>query len=240
MQYNNSISFQLTGRYALFSDPVTRVGGEKFSYPLATYEALKGVCESIYWKPSFVWYIDALRVLTPIRTESKGIRPIKYSGGNDLSIYTYLTNVHYQVKAHFEWNLKRADLAQDRIEHKHYWIAQRMLSRGGRRDIFLGTRECQGYVLPCTFGEGEGAYDHVEEVTFGLMVHGLTYADEQPNDAMSVRLWQPVLRHGVVDFIRPEGCPIVQPLRKQKSLPFVVGQDMEAVDALYEREGGSQ
>ncbi len=240
MQYNNSISFQLTGRYALFSDPITRVGGEKFSYPLATYEALKGVCESIYWKPSFVWYIDALRVLTSIRTESKGIRPIKYSGGNDLSIYTYLTNVHYQVKAHFEWNLKRADLAHDRIEHKHYWIAQRMLIRGGRRDIFLGARECQGYVLPCTFGEGEGVYDHVDELAFGLMVHGLTYADEQPSDAMSVRLWQPVLRHGVVDFIRPEKCPIVQPLRKQKLLPFVVGQDMEAVDALYEREGGSQ
>ena len=44
----NSIEFLLTGRYALFTDPITRIGGEKTSYHLPTYEALKGVCKSIY------------------------------------------------------------------------------------------------------------------------------------------------------------------------------------------------
>ena len=28
--------------------------------------------------------------MNPIQTEVKGIRPIKYSGGNDLAYYTYL------------------------------------------------------------------------------------------------------------------------------------------------------
>lgn len=238
MQYRNEITFTLKGRYALFSDPITRVGGEKFSYPIPTYEAIKGVCESIYWKPTFAWVPDAVRVMNPIRTESKGIRPIKYSGGNDLSIYTYLADVCYQVKAHLEWNMKRTDLEADRNEHKHYQIAKRMLERGGRRDIFLGTRECQGYVLPCEFGSGEGVYDAVPELTFGLMVHGITYADEQETNTMSVRLWQPVMKDGIVEFVRPEDCPIIQQLREQKPQEFRLGRNIESVDELYQREGG--
>ena len=143
MQHSNSISFCLSGRFALFSDPITRVGGEKFSYPVPTYQALKGIFESIYWKPTLTWHPDAIRIMNPIETQSKGIRPICYNNGaNDLSIYTYLVDVCYQVKGHFEWNLKRSDLAADRNENKHYFIAKRMLERGGRRDIFLGTREC--------------------------------------------------------------------------------------------------
>ena len=56
---------QVYGRYALFSDPITRVGGEKFSYPVPTYQALKGIYESCYWKPTFTWVIDELRVMNP-------------------------------------------------------------------------------------------------------------------------------------------------------------------------------
>lgn len=238
MQYRNEIEFSLTGRYALFSDPITRVGGEKFSYALPTYEALKGVCESVYWKPTFHWLVDAVRVINPIRTESKGIRPINYTGGNDLSIYTYLADVSYQVRAHFEWNMTRTDLEADRNEDKHYQIAKRMLARGGRRDIFLGARECQGYVLPCRFGSGEGAYDQTPELTFGLMVHGITYADEQNDSVMSVRLWQPVMKNGVLEFIRPENCPVIHPLRTQRRQEFRLGWNVEPVEETYLREGG--
>lgn len=238
MKYENSISFEVWGRYALFSDPITRVGGEKFSSTLPTYEALKGICESIYWKPTFVWIIDAVRVMNPIRTESKGMRPISYSGGNDLSIYTYLSDVRYQVKAHFEWNQHRQDLAGDRIEHKHYWIARRMLERGGRRDIFLGTRECQGYVQECEFGEGGGAFDWLDELPFSLMVHGLTYADEQERDVLSVRLWQPVMRGGVIVFPRPEDCPVIQPVRSQSPGKFILGRNISSIDSLFSQEGG--
>lgn len=102
MRFKNSIELRLWGRYALFSEPITRVGGEKCSYPVPTYEAIKGVLESCYWKPTFIWYPDKLRVMHTIETESKGIRPIRYNDGtNDLSYYTYLVNVEYQIKAHF-------------------------------------------------------------------------------------------------------------------------------------------
>jgi CRISPR-associated protein Cas5d len=89
--------------------------------------------------------------MRPIRTEAKNIKPIDISGGNTLATYTYLADVRYQVRAHFEWNRLRDDLKSDRIAPKHLEMAQRMIRKGGRRDIFLGTRECQGYVEPTIF-----------------------------------------------------------------------------------------
>lgn len=121
--YPNIVEFQVTGDYGLFTDPIMRVGGEKCSYQVPTYEALKGILSSVYWKPSLIWLVDAVRVMNPIQTEVKGIRPIKYQGGNDLAYYTYLKNCRYQVRAHFEWNDNRPELAEDRNENKHHQIA---------------------------------------------------------------------------------------------------------------------
>lgn len=208
--HENKIEFELTGPYALFSDPITRVGGEKLSYHVPTYEALKGVVQSIYWKPTIVWIVDAVRVMNPIQTESKGIRPISYNGGNDLSFYTYLKDVRYRVRAHFEWNTNRPELASDRNENKHHNIAKRMVERGGRRDIFLGARECQGYVEPRAFDEGKGFYDGIDELDFGFMYHGITYADEaildEDRGGLTVRFFRAVMKNGVITFPRPEEC----------------------------------
>ena len=174
-KYRNTIEFEVYGSYALFSDPVMRVGGEKTSYHIPTYEALRGVVESIYWKPTIMWIVDAVRVMNPIQTETKGIRPIAYNGGNELAYYTYLKDVRYQVRAHFEMNYNHPELEEDRNEYKHHNIAKRMVKRGGRRDIFLGTRECQAFEEPCTFGEGESFYDTMTgEVDYGFMYHGIT------------------------------------------------------------------
>ena len=189
--HENRVEFQVSGDYAMFADPVTRVGGEKLSYQIPTYEALKGILQSVYWKPTLVWFIDAVRIMNPIQTETKGVRPIGYGGGNDLSYYTYLKYVRYQVRAHFEWNMNRPELAADRNENKHHNIAKRMIARGGRRDIFLGTRECQGYVESCVFGEGESYYDHYGELEFGLMFHGFDYPDETGQNILAARFWKP-------------------------------------------------
>ena len=70
-KYRNSIEFEVYGAYALFSEPVMRVGGEKTSYHIPTYEALKGITESIYWKPTIKWVIDAVRVMNAIQTEKR-------------------------------------------------------------------------------------------------------------------------------------------------------------------------
>ncbi len=202
----NSVEFKITGRYAMFADPVTRVGGEKFSYQIPTYQALKGILESVYWKPTFIWYIDAVRVMKKIQTESKGIKPIKMNGGNDLSYYTYLRDVEYQVLAHFEWNEHREELADDRNEHKHHNIAKRSIDKGGRRDVFLGTRECQGYVEPCIFGEDKSDYDQYGELDFGVQFHGYDYPDETGKNELVVRLWRPKMKDGIIEFPMPKDC----------------------------------
>jgi CRISPR-associated protein Cas5d len=215
----NTIEFRLWGRYALFADPLTKIGGEKCSYHIPTYEALKGVCKSIYWKPTIIWIVDAVRVMRRILTQTKGVKPLKYSGGNDLSIYTFLTGVansedgseekgvEYQIRAHFEQNPNQPLLKNDWIEGKHYAIACRMLERGGRQDIFLGTRDCQGYVEPCVFAEGIGAYDNDGEISYGLMFHGFDYPDETGCGELVARFWRPVMRKGIIQFDKPEKCP---------------------------------
>lgn len=224
MEHPNIVEFEVYGDYALFSDPLTRVGGEKCTYQVPTYEALKGILASVYWKPTFVWVIDDVRVMNRIQMEAKSIRPIRYNGGNDLAYYTYLKDCRYQVRAHFEWNMNRPELAQDRNENKHHEIAQRMIRRGGRRDVFLGTRECQAYVEPCVFGEGQGAYDELEQLAFGVMYHGMTYADEayspETENRMTVNLWRPVMEKGVIHFPRPEDCPMHKTIRDMKMKVF--------------------
>lgn len=235
-EHENLVEFLVTGDYGLFADPLMRLGGEKCTYQVPTYEALKGILSSVYWKPTFIWVIDAVRVMNPIQTEVKGVRPIKYNGGNDLAYYTYLKNCAYQVRAHFEWNENRPELAVDRNENKHHNIAKRMIVKGGRRDIFLGARECQGYVEPCVFGEGAGAYDQLPELSFGVMYHGLTYADEAYSEEtrghMTANFWRPVMRNGIITFLRPEECPMRKTLREMEMKPF--GEDLSNFSGLRE------
>ncbi|MBU1182265.1 MAG: type I-C CRISPR-associated protein Cas5c, partial [Proteobacteria bacterium] len=226
----NNIEFKVEGKYALFTDPLTKIGGEKCSYHIPTYEALKGVLSSVYWKPTIVWIIDRVRVMNRIRTQTRSAKPIEYGGGNSLAIYTYLADVEYQVQAHFEWNMNRKDMAKDRDENKHYHVAKRMIEKGGRRDIFLGARECQGYVEPCQFGEGESDYDNYGEIAFNLMFHGFDYPDELGRNELHARFWRPKMVDGEVDFIQPEECPIRKIVRNMiANSPQSVGLEEEGL-----------
>lgn len=242
----NGIMFKVYGRMALFTDPLTRIGGEKASYAVPTYQALKGIVESIYWKPTILWYIDEVRVMKEIRTQSRAVKPRKYQeAGNDLSIYQYLRDVCYEVKAHFEFNLHRPDLAADRNENKHWQIARRMVERGGRRDIFLGTRECQGYVEPVAYGREKGFYDDAGNMPLGVMFHGFNYPDETGRDTLEVRLWQAVMDHGILHFPRPEACRLVRTVRSGIVPKAFRAEDVKAVEEearelAEERMGGAQ
>lgn len=238
----------------MFTDPLTRVGGEKCSYHLPTYEALKGICKSIYWKPTFIWYVDEVRLMRRIRTQTRGMKPLDYtSGGNTLAIYTYLTGdacsahptdltegpgVEYQVRAHFKWNPHQPALAADRVDGKHFSIAQRSLERGGRQDIFLGTRECQGYVTPCTFGSGKGDYDGDGAVDYALMFHSFDYPDETGEGRLGTNFWRPKLVDGVLRFPHPDNDRKEQIVRKDiramSPKVFGVGRNMISVSAEFD------
>lgn len=228
---HKGIGFKVWGRHALFTDPLTRIGGEKCSYHLPTYEAIKGVCKSIYWKPTFIWVVDEVRVMKRIRTQTKGTKPLVYSGGNDLAIYTFLADVEYQVRAHFEWNQCRPELENDRNAGKHFAVAQRMLERGGRQDIFLGTRDCQSYVEPCEFGSGDSEHDGAGELAYGVMFHGFDYPDETGNGKLHARFWKPTLHDGVIRFPRPDACTIRKFVRDMQAKQFVAEKNLRGVDS---------
>lgn len=246
----NTIEFRVWGRYAMFTDPISRVGGEKCSYHLPTYEALKGICKSIYWKPTIVWYVDQVRLMRHIRTQIRGMKPLNYvSGGNSLAYYTYLTGdarkenslgitdgpgVEYQVRAHFEWNTHHEALAKDQINGKHFAIAQRSLKLGGRQDIFLGTRDCQGYVAPCVFGEGASDYDNDGAIGYGLMFHSFDYPDETGDGWLKTNLWRPKLMNGILNYPRPddETRIVKKRIREMKAKRFGEGNLLPVEDEL--------
>lgn len=237
----NQIEFVVYGKYALFTDPITRIGGEKFTYQIPTYQALKGIVESIYWKPTITWFIDEVRVMNAIQTEVKGVRPTKYQDDtNELAYYTYLREPCYQVRAHFEFNKHRPDLEYDFNEHKHHNIAKRAVKRGGRRDIFLGTRECQGYVEECQFGEGKSDYDEYGELSFGPMFHGFTYPDENEAQELQARLWVPTMKDGVITYDRPEECKVIRSIKKGTPKTFVKGENFTPVENEYEAIFGKE
>lgn len=229
MKKENILCFRVYGRKALFSDPVTRTGGEKTSYFFPTYQALKGVAESIYWKPVFTWKILRCRVVNPIQTQTEGIRPIRMSdGSNDLSYYTYLRDVVYEVEARIVWNENRKDLIEDRNENKHYFIAKRMIEKGGRRDVFLGTRECQAYVEPCVWGESIGYYDDQgHPMGIGIQYHSLVYPSDAQRDEekgmLTALLWDAVMINGVITFPDPEEIPIRRNIREMNTRSFITG-----------------
>ena len=225
-KHKNTIEYEVSVPYSLFSDPILRVGGEKTSYMIPTYEAIKGITESCYWKPSIYWVVDAIRVMNPIFTETKDILLKKMGGGSDLAYYTYLADVRYQVRAHLEMNLNYPELKKDQIDGKHYNIAKRMVERGGRRDIYLGTKECQGFIEPCVFGEGKSYYDSMTEAQdFGFMYHGMTYPNEailpEDKNMLTTRFWNAVMKKGgIIEFPRPEACEQKRRIRPMEPTKF--------------------
>jgi len=225
----NSVSFKVYGRYALFTDPVTKIGGEKCTYHIPTYEAIKGILKSIYWKPSIIWYVDKVRVVKSMRTQTKGTKPLVWSGGNSLAIYTFLHDVEYQVEAHFEWNKHRPELSKDWIDGKHFAIAKRSIDKGGRQDVFLGVRDCQAYVEPCKFGEGKGAYDDIDELGFGLMFHSFDYPDETGKNELRSNFWNATLIKGILEFPRPDSCEVKRLIRPMQPKVFEGGDNFKSV-----------
>jgi len=69
-----------------------------------------------------------------------------------------------------------------------------------------------------------------------MMIHGINYPDETGRDELEVRLWEPVMKDGVIEFIRPDQCKIVRHLRKSNICSFSVGVNFSLCDELYDLE----
>ncbi|MDR3216447.1 MAG: type I-C CRISPR-associated protein Cas5c [Clostridiaceae bacterium] len=207
---NNTIEFQVSGKYALFTDPITRMGGMKSTYLIPTYQGLVGIADACYWKPTFRWRIIEVRVMNKIQMQTKATIGVKYKvekGGSawERVEYTYLKDVEYQVRAAFEWDMTHDELAEDRNEMKHREIALRSVNKGGRRAIVLGTSECGAFIEPCKFGDGQGAYDDIDLIEFGLMFHGFDYPTVE-TEKLKARFWRSRMHNGIIEFPAPNQC----------------------------------
>ena len=226
--------YRVRGEYALFTDPVSKGGGEKFTYQVPTYQALKGITEAIYWKPTLIHYISSVKIINKITTETKGIRTLLKKGGNDLNYYTYLKDVEYLVKVYFEWNLKYDNLKEDREEIKHEQILLRSLDKGGRRDIFLGSRECVAFVERITeieYCESESYYRN-ESLNFGIMFHSFIYPNETEEkvEQLQSTFTQIQMNNGEIEFIRPEDCSIVNELGNYVIKKFEYDKNIKSIN----------
>lgn len=211
---------RIFGDSALFTDPSTKAGGEKFTYSVPTYEALRGIIDACYWKPTISNIIDECKIMNPIRTQTKGVLLPLNNGSQDRYYYTYLTDVCYEVKFHFIWNEDRPDLLCDRDEKKHTQILLRSLDRGGRRDIFLGARECIGYIERLSasdFEKANTAYEN-QQLDFGIQFHSFNYPglEKIKSEAGKKEKTEPLISNftrtrmvnGRIHFVRPEDCDI--------------------------------
>ncbi len=212
---SNNYYYLLEGDYALFTTPITKGGGEKYTYSIPTYQAIKGITEQIYWKPTFIIYIDEIKILNKISTEVKGVRFVYYDKTiiSDRGKCTYLKDVKYAVKYHFEWNENRRDLIKDRNEKKHNEIMKRALKKGGRKDIFLGTRECVGFIENINeskYNTLEGYYKD-QSISFGLMFHSFNYPTEVNTNNYNLlqsNFSEIKMENSIIKFIRPNECKI--------------------------------
>ncbi|UUX32773.1 type I-C CRISPR-associated protein Cas5c [Fundicoccus culcitae] len=229
--------YRLYGDYALFTDPQVRGGGEKFTYQVPTFQSIVGITEQIYWKPTLKHIIDEVVVINEIITEPMGIRPVTKDGtANDLSYYTYLRDVEYFIKGHFVWSEQRENLKSDRNEKKHQAIFNRSLARGGRRDLFLGTRECVAFVEPITQEEylSVNSFYKNQKLSLGLMYHSLSYPSDHGRNELIANYDNCVMNSGVIKFSTPKETSIHYTINDYSIKDFSMGLNLKSVD----EEGG--
>ena len=116
------VRLEVWGDFACFTQPELKV--ERFSYPVITPSAARGVLEALFWHNGLKWVIDRLYVLSKIqyanirRNELKAkisaSNVVNFAGKGQGELYlsareniqqrasTVLKAPHYVIEAHFE------------------------------------------------------------------------------------------------------------------------------------------
>lgn len=222
---------KIKGQYALFSDPATKGGGEKYSYSIPTRQALTGLADALYYKPTIKNIVSEVKVINKIQTEVIGTRAMINKSNKmeaDLNYVSYLIDVEYLMKFHFLWDETRVDLTYDRNSKKHEAIMERSIIRGGRRDIFLGTRECVATAEHLTEQEYEKAESYYSNqiLNMGIMFQEFEYPTIKGQSLKSY-FANTILDKGVIRYSSKETCNIINEL---SDYGFKQSQRMKSVE----------
>lgn len=228
------LQFRCSGPLAIFSRPELKT--ERFSYPIPTPSALRGVIEAVLWKPAIAWRVQRIHVLKPIQFTSfrrnevnnKAVAPSAtvIAKGGAAPIFcadddraqrntVALTNVDYLVEARFSLTERAGE--GDTVA-KFLAMFERRLEKGQVfHQPYFGCRECAADVRPAVGDERA----ITENQDLGLM------------------LWDIAFR---TDKGRPDNRPIFYWARMAEGIVEVPASEEEAgasVRQFYERKGNA-
>ena len=188
------VRLEVWGDFACFTRPELKV--ERFSYPVITPSAARGVLEAVFWHDGLRWVIDRIFVLSKIqytnirRNELKA----KISASNVLSfaakgegeLYqstkddiqqrasTVLKEPHYIIEAHFEMT-ENANPSDNPGKFREIFLRR---ARKGQcyHMPYLGCREFPAHFRLYEEESIAAAY-HGETRDLGLMLYDIDYSD---------------------------------------------------------------
>lgn len=116
-----SYLIEVWGRYAMFTQPGCKT--ERFSYPVMTPSAGRGILDSIYCKPSkLYWQIMAIHVLSKIRTMSVV--------SNEIKTRAFRTPIDCQAQRTQRQSVLLTGMPGTGDKGVHYAIEARVVLRG--------------------------------------------------------------------------------------------------------------
>lgn len=178
------LAVEVSGPFACFTRPELKV--ERFSYPVMTPSAARGLLESIFWKPEVSWIVRRIDVLKEIRwftvrrnevtemlttdwvrraAQDPAVR-FDVEEDRDQRNTVGLRDVAYRIHAQVVLR-EHADapIAKYRDQFR------RRVERGACfSQPFLGTRE-----FSATFGPATDTTPIPHTMDLGLMLHSITY-----------------------------------------------------------------
>ncbi|MEN4336431.1 type I-C CRISPR-associated protein Cas5c, partial [Streptococcus pyogenes] len=107
-------------------------------------------------------------------------------------------------------------------------IMERSIRKGGRRDVFLGTRECLGLVDDISQEEYETtvSYYNGVNIDLGIMFHSFAYPKDKKTPLKSY-FTKTVMKNGVITFKAQSECDIVNTL---SSYAFKAPEEIKSVN----------
>ena len=207
------VRLEVWGDFACFTRPELKV--ERFSYPIITPSAARGILEALFWHPGLRWIIDKIYILSEIqytnirRNELKA----KISASNVLSfaakgegeLYqstkddiqqrasTVLKEPHYIIEAHFEMT-EHANPSDNPGKFREIFLRR---ARKGQcyHMPYLGCREFPAHFR--LYEEEIAAAYHGETRDLGLMLYDIDYSDS--NNLRPI-FFHAQLTNGVLDL----------------------------------------
>ncbi len=216
------VKLHVWGDRACFTRPEMKV--ERVSYDVMTPSAARGVLEAIHWKPAFVWRIERIRVLKPIKFEtirrnevasripSLNVKKAMKAGSTEgLALYvdedrqqraaTILRDVAYVIEAQIE--LKDPSNVDEPIG-KHLDIFNRRARKGQCfHRPYLGTREFAAEFELIEGEPPEPCPSLLGERDLGWMVLDMEFAaSERP------LFFKAAMRDGVIEVPALDGATV--------------------------------